>query len=123
MDLSGASFSVDLPRDFGEGYDEKYLLVHIVEKNRWVVVSRRRRFHSGIYDEWRQGQLDSRTYNIHGGGILQLKGGKISTFGSSGGYGIVTQLNVVKMCLASMVEASNGAFLLGAIEADGYVRE
>ena len=73
MDLEGASFAVDLPKET-DAYDEKYILVHVVEKNQWLVVSRRRRFHAGIFEEWRMGYaLDHHTYNVHGGGILCIR--------------------------------------------------
>merc|ERR1711991_492346 len=105
MDSDGpdVSYGVDLPADVLAGdvrYDEKYLLIHIVEKNKWLVVSRRLRYHSRIYDAWREEQVASRTYNEYGGGILEIDGaGGVRTFGSSGGFGPVQELDRVRRCL------------------------
>jgi hypothetical protein len=121
MDTSGSKYSVDLPSKLvGDGYDEKYLLVHIVERDEWIVVSRRKQFHSQIFKLWKSEQASFGTFNIHGGGILCIENGVIRTFGSSGGYGRVDQegLQIVRSCLETIPE-----FQVGKIEATDYIRE
>jgi hypothetical protein len=96
--------SVSVPSDFGEGYDEKYVLLEVTRKktSRFWVVSRRLRFHSNIVHEFEStvlGEEDDAwrlSVVVHGGGILRVKHGTIETYGSSGGYGMVTKLDEVK---------------------------
>ena len=96
---------MSLPDDVDQSfYDEKYLLIHIVEKNKWLVLSRRFRFHSQIFSSWKREQQDYYTYNIYGGGIVHIEAGEVKTYGMSGGYGRVQpeDLPKVRKCLEKL---------------------
>jgi hypothetical protein len=120
MDVSKSKYSVDLGKNVSNGYDEKYLLIHVVEQDEWIVVSRRKQFHSQIFKLWKSEQASFETFNIYGGGILAIQDGVVRTFGSSGGYGRVDKqgLEIVRSCLESQTE-----FQVGQVEATDYIRE
>ena len=107
---------LDLPDSFGPGYDQKYVLLAVGERR--VVVSKPLRFHSQIVAMFEE--EEGRLVQVLGGGILSVsEEGVVSTYGSSGGYGPVSEkeLQVVKKCLAKQ------KLPLGQIVATDYIRE
>ena len=128
MDVSGNKtvFKVNMP-DFDKEYDEKYLLLEIISnsnnKRTWLVLSGRRRYHSGILSDFQQERsLRQRNEEIvvHGGGILKISNGEAKTFGSSGGFGMVPaeKLEIVKKCLNTRKD-----FKTKQVEATNYIRD
>lgn len=119
------SFSLDIPEEcFGPNaaYDEKYCLVRCSQHG-WFVVSRKRHYHSQVMEEWtREHRLKAKAADcaieVHGGGILVVEGGHARTFGSSGGYGPVKDLDTVRACLEH-----DKRLVLDTIEATDYIRD
>jgi hypothetical protein len=124
MEVEGSLFECDLPENFGPGWDQKYLLLEVKEgdkqkqKQRWIVVSRRLDFHSDILAVFEEEHYGDGAVRVHGGGILQCAAdtGELLCFGSSGGYGPVRELDIVKKCLEKLGRP------VGSVQATNYVR-
>jgi len=75
----------------GEDYDHKYILTKVSsgQNDRVVLVSKKLRYHSRITDAYTRQIASHESVTVHGGGILKIepKAKKISTYGTSGGYG------------------------------------
>ncbi len=122
--MEAEAYECDVPEEsFGPGYDYKYLLLEIVPRDasgqrRWVVVSRKCHYHSGILSAFEE-ENDEAELRVHGGGILLCAAdtGEVRVFGSSGGYGPVKKLDVVAKCLLKLGRP------VGSVLATDYVRD
>ena len=93
---------LDLPDSARRGaYDEKYILVKVTRDNGTTlhrVVSRKKRYHSGVYSTYMEEQFvdSNERHQVLGGGILQIDEDArvVRTFGSSGGYGPVSSKGI-----------------------------
>jgi len=91
----------------GEGdYDQKYIIIKIHQEhsgNQFALVSKKERYHSRI-----SGAFSRETgwkYTVQGGGLLKIEPElkKISTYGTSGGYGD-PDIDIVESLLRPFVE-------------------
>jgi len=75
----------------GEHYDQKYIIVALNDghQKRAVLVSKKLRYHSRIFDSYSKEAPQKWELSVHGGGIIKIDPNekKISTYGTSGGYG------------------------------------
>jgi len=111
--------------NYGEQYDQKYIIVTVNDgnKTRALLVSKKLRYHSNIANSYAQEIPSQWETNVHGGGILKIdpKKKKISTYGTSGGYGAPC-LTVVEAILQSFVQNHYPGWDL-EVKVTDYIRE